>query len=96
VKVLEQTPSPHITLNVSPPESSNYDIPVAAGMDPEAIKDPLLKAEYVRRINENKNSAATLLLQHHVENRIANLKTTINMLPINLSPQSREHLKGYC
>lgn len=51
-------PGEPVYLNVSPPEGA---VGVRSGVDPSAIADPALRAEYERAIRDNRHRAAELM-----------------------------------
>ena len=57
-----------VYMNISPPYiSSGYNKPVMAGMDPEAIIDPEMKAQYLNALRENARNGDENVRQMELE-----------------------------
>ena len=63
---LSQTANlPGVVRNVAPPEAPG--VVRVPGMGPEIISDPVVRAEYERRIRENSEKAQALSARHHLQ-----------------------------
>ena len=73
-KLLDQTPVPMTFMNVDAP-----GVP-AAGMDPANVKDPVVRAEYERRIAENRQKIKEIRLRVHIERDIDSLRDVMKSI----------------
>ena len=63
-----------VTLNVIPPVISG---PMAAGMSPDAIKDPVARSAYQKAIEENRNNNLKNAMQRNLTVVISDLKADL-------------------
>jgi hypothetical protein len=83
-EILAAVPAPRVFANVPPPAVPGT---LAAGQDPGSILDPDVRAEYERRIAENKRRGDLLIARIGLERAKKGLELVVRRLLVQPAPQ---------
>ncbi len=84
----KRVPFRHASLNVMPPDWTPG--PIAADMSPSGIQDPKARAEYERRIEENKQAIEESNCKVRLEQSLASLENSLGWAVTRLARTGKE------